>query len=107
MKECWARGCGTLAPADGAGALGPGREVEVGQLADGGTLARLAGTLARLAGPRDGRLGEIEAEREADLELVHDADEFVGRAARVGAHQDLHAQAGSGNCSSAWYSTAM
>lgn len=33
-------GMGSFAAADGAGSLGPGRQVEVGQLADGGALAR-------------------------------------------------------------------
>jgi hypothetical protein len=34
---------GAFASADAAGSLGPGRQVEVGQLADGGALALLAG----------------------------------------------------------------
>ena len=72
-----------FASTDGAGSLGPGRQVEVGQLADSGALALLAGLgdsrhPGALGHGQDGLangLDEIEADRGADLEraqLVHE-----------------------------------
>src|SRR2546423_7155208 len=81
-------GMGAFAPADGAGPLGPGAEVEVGQLADGGALTLLAGLgdgrhPGALGHGQDGvanRLAEVEADREADLEPAQLGDVVLGGA---------------------------
>src|SRR5262249_23097527 len=74
------------------GSLGPGREVEVGQLADGGVLALLAGLAdgwhpGALRHSQDGLangLDEVEAEREADLQFAQRVHEVVRGATGVG-----------------------
>jgi hypothetical protein len=88
-----------FAPADGPGPGRPGREVEVLQLADGGALALLAGLGDRRypGVPRRGqdrvahRGGEVEADREADLQAAELVHELVGGAAGVGSGQHGHA----------------
>lgn len=90
-----------LASVDGPGSLGPGREVEVAQLADGGALALLAGLgdgrhPGALRHGQGGGANGLEAEPEADLQFTQRVHEVVRGAAGVGTGQDLHPRCGLG-----------
>ena len=92
-------GMGPLTPADGPGGGGPGAQIEVVQLADGGTVTEVAvqgdrghpGVRGNRKHGLPNRLGEVEADGEADAALTQGIEEVVGGAGgvRTGQHRRI------------------